>query len=127
MVHSKVMVLPAILTPRLACKIHLILHMMTFSLELIVLTLRTMLGDIYAGSLVHFNNVDHYHITVQMVSHPSNPRPDSFVPGGGLEGDYPSIIPAPTPSLLYKETSCYKSIAGGAPGPELKVACCLGK
>jgi len=73
------------------------------------------------GSLVHFNNPEHYHITVQMVSHPSNPRPDAFAPGGGLEGQYPSIIPAPSPSHLHKETSLYKSIAAADSSPELKV------
>lgn len=76
-----------------------------------------------AGSVVHFNRKDHYHLTVQMISHPSNPRPDSGVKGGGLDlGDSPTVIPAPLPSVLHKETSTYQEIASSTSAPELKVS-----
>ena len=84
-------------------------------------------GDVQhdpAGSVVHCNRKDHYHMTVQMISHPSNPRPDSGVPGGGFDPSKAhSVIPSPSPSVLVKETSTYKEIASSSTPPELKVTC----
>ena len=75
-----------------------------------------------AGSVLHCIDKSHYHMTVQMISHPSNPRPDSGVPGGGFHPESSKqMIPSPSPSVLQKETLLYQKIASYSSGPELKV------
>lgn len=75
-----------------------------------------------AGWLVHENQKQHYHLTIQMISHPSDPRPDAFVAGGGIDRQrLPSPIPAPTQAAMKREQDFYKATAAAGHSPILTV------
>ena len=66
--------------------------------------------------------MEHYHITVQMISHPSDPRPDTFREGGGLSHSLDHRwIPAPLGSNLKRERDICQTVARESASPELRV------
>ena len=71
---------------------------------------------------MHRNLREHYHTTIQMISHPSDPRPNPFVAGGGLDrARLPHPIPAPSQETLRKEQGLYRAIAAAGFAPVLLV------
>ena len=79
--------------------------------------------DWHAGFAVHLNDKEHYHLTVQMISHPSDPRPNPFVQGGGLfKEQLRHCIPAPEPNVMHKELEIYRVTAKASSPPVLTVS-----
>lgn len=71
----------------------------------------------YTGVVYHANDKEHYHVTVQMISHPSDPRPDAFREGGGLTHSLDHHwIPGPLASNLKRERDIYENL-GAKHGP----------
>ena len=64
-------------------------------------------------------------MTIFMTSQPSDPRPDVFVKGGGIDRSVPlSTIPAPDEQTLQKETDAWRDLASASSPPEFQ-ACVL--
>lgn len=99
------------------------LELMTFPLVFLHETIQSTKACISAGVVCHCNEPEHYHVTVQMISHPSDPRPDAFREGGGLVHALDHHwVPRPLESNLQKERNIYSDTAKEFAVPELQVS-----
>ena len=83
---------------------------------------RTLRSFAATGSIAHCNTKEDYHMTVFMISFPSDPRPDPFADAGGIDGSRPpNPIPGPSPETRTKELNTFKICAGNVFAPVLEV------
>ncbi|GBF98403.1 hypothetical protein Rsub_10468 [Raphidocelis subcapitata] len=77
------------------------------------------------GTKVFTNGRSDYHITLTMISHPADPRPNTIAPDGGLPGPAAAAAPAArrgaTAAELAAELEAARRVVAAAPPLELQI------